>query len=104
VRLDPGWMSEGLARRAQLGGMASALELAGFILTPEQGQVRLDLSCALIAMVAVLLHRLPDNALQFDGDFRIDLLWRDRLGVQNRIQSHERVGSGERLLAGGHFV
>ncbi len=67
-------------------------------------QVRLHLRRAGVALVAVLFHRLPDDAFQLFGNGGIERHRRRWFGVQHRIQSHDHVVAGERLLPRGHFV
>ena len=55
-------------------------------------------------MVAVLLHRLADDAFQFDGNLRIQIARRCRLGVQHGIEGDQRIGAGERFLPRAHLV
>ena len=57
-----------------------------------------------VTFVAVLFHRLPDNAFKFLGKPGIQRHRRRRFGVQHRIQGHDHVIAGEGLLPGGHFV
>ena len=57
-----------------------------------------------VPLVAVFLHRLPNDAFKLFGNCGIEGHGRRGFGVQHRIQSHDHVVAGERLLARGHFV
>ena len=55
-------------------------------------------------MVAVLLHRLADDAFQFDRNLRIQIPRRHRLGCSTASSVTSEFCPGERLFAGGHLV
>jgi hypothetical protein len=56
------------------------------------------------AEIAVLLEGLVDDAAELGRQGRIDLIDRDRVAVQDRIEHHRRRLPLERQSAGRHLV
>src|SRR5208282_5505151 len=78
--------AKGLVSHAQPSAVERTLDLTGLRFTLELQQVGLHLRRALVAVGTVLLHRLADDAFEFNRDLGIDLRRRDRLGMQDGIQ------------------
>ncbi len=84
--------------------MGAALNQARLGFPLEQLQVRFHFSRALIAMAAILFHRLADDAFQFARQFWIQIPRWDRLLMQHGIERDQRVFAGKRFFPRGHLV
>ncbi len=77
---------------------------AGIEVALQTLQVGFEFRGGLAAEVEVLLQRLIDNLLEFEGKLVIQLHRRFRRLVKNGIEDRRRRGSFKRQLACGHFI
>ena len=64
----------------------------------------MNLGRGLVAQISILDQRFVDDLLQTVGKAGHRLVQRKRRLAQNGVHGHRPRGSGESLLAGGHFV
>ena len=83
---------------------ADAGRAAGIRIAFQARQIAAQIGCALIAEIAVLLHRFADDSFEFGGDFRIQAGGRSRSFGKNSFEDYGGSLAAEWQRSGDHLV